>query len=90
VVASVGLKCRSSEFSVPPIQSSLIKVPVDHRSKGDDNVISSNDKDHHRWPLLNDLIDDENTTITQDVQFLVDFAIAGHPKTGTSTLMRLS
>jgi hypothetical protein len=32
---------------------------------------------------------EENTTITQDVQFLLDFAIAGHPKTGTSTIMRL-
>lgn len=38
-------------------------------------------------PPLSSLID-ENDEITADVQWLLDFAIIGFPKTGTSTIMR--
>lgn len=43
----------------------------------------------NQWPPLSELIDDKETSVVSDVQFLVDFAIVGHPKTGTSSLMRL-
>jgi len=38
-------------------------------------------------PPFSDLIGDNNTNITGDVQFLLDFAIIGHAKTGTSALL---
>jgi hypothetical protein len=41
------------------------------------------------WPPLSSLIGDMDKNITGDVQFLLQFAIIGFPKCGTSTLMRL-
>jgi hypothetical protein len=37
---------------------------------------------------LTDLIDDEAMEIKRDVQFLMDFAVIGHPKCGTTFLLR--
>lgn len=92
VISFLGVNRQSIEISSGPKQSSragiIKRAKVSSRSQdGNDNVTSTHHED--KWPLLNVLIDDENTTIIKDVQFLVDFAIAGHPKTGTSTLMRL-
>jgi hypothetical protein len=39
-------------------------------------------------PPLEELIGDRKLNITGDVQFLLDFAILGFPKCGTSTMMR--
>ena len=39
------------------------------------------------WPLIQDIIDWENDEVLRDPQFLLDFAILGHGKCGTTTLM---
>jgi hypothetical protein len=39
------------------------------------------------WPPLERLIGDLNANVTGDVQFLLDFAIIGHPKTATSSML---
>ena len=44
--------------------------------------------DHEQRPALSELVGDNETKITGDVQFLLDFAIIGHAKTGTTTLMK--
>jgi hypothetical protein len=40
------------------------------------------------WPSLNSLVGKGPTDIRGDVQFILDFAIIGHPKTATSFTMR--
>lgn len=39
-------------------------------------------------PPLSELIGDNETKITGDVQFLLDFSIIGHSKTGTTAQMK--
>lgn len=41
---------------------------------------------HNSWPTLESLIDQSNSEIINDVQFILDFAIIAHPKTATSNL----
>jgi hypothetical protein len=45
------------------------------------------EEEEEERPPLHTLIGDFNKNITGDVQFLLDFAIVGHPKTGTSFTM---
>lgn len=40
------------------------------------------------WPSLDQLVDESEGTIKQDVQFLMDFAIIGHPKTATTYTLK--
>lgn len=45
------------------------------------------DPDDKDWPPLDRLIADKKQAIKADVQFMLDFAIIGHPKTATTFIM---
>jgi len=50
--------------------------------------VASFDPDDEDWPPLKSLIGDRETDIKQDVQFMLDFAIVGHPKTATTSTLK--
>jgi hypothetical protein len=69
----VGLQRRINEVVSVPISLSR-----------DNECVSPNDRDR-----LTELVCNHTVKVPAEAQFLVDFVIAGHPKTGTSSLMRL-
>jgi hypothetical protein len=55
-------------------------------------ILSNNDNDYktkdEERPPLHTLIGDFDSNVTADVEFLLDFAIIGHPKTATTSTLR--
>jgi hypothetical protein len=75
--AKENIPASSFETSRRPPLSSVAKEHIP-----DTSVETS------KRPPLSALIGDKRANITGDVQFLLDFAIVGHPKTGTDSQMR--
>jgi len=66
------------------------KLDSRHASNDDSRVSSIDDSQVFAIggrPPLSSLIGDDKANVKGDVQFLLDFAIIGHAKTGTTTLM---
>lgn len=71
------------------VPASIKKTKLGHPSNNDDRDNGNSDDEdeiNKKRPPLSKLIGDSGK-ITGDVQFLLDFAIVGHPKTGTDKQM---
>jgi len=51
------------------------------------SIIEEIKEKKEEWPTLSSLVREDDGEIVADVQFLLDFAIVGHSKTGTSSQM---
>lgn len=91
-VSSLGRKKiaapETKAFRNTSINSLTVKIPTQSvKVSTSDGAIDVNDNSNDVGrPPLSSLIGDEEADIRGDVQFLLDFAIVGHPKTGTTAL----
>lgn len=76
-----GGKKSYSKKSHSKTNAANTTAPAQSAAATDDRVLPD------KRPPLEALIDGSNNSITGDVQFLLDFAIVGHPKTATTTLL---